>query len=302
MRLGLMPSWTQPFILKLVDVGLVLALTYMLLLIIGERRTLWMVRGLIVLMLGAVVGKQLGLEFLSFVLDKLAIGSVLAMAVIFQADFRRFLELLGRGRITQLLSSSTQIVPNSDNVIDEIVDAVKELSQNRTGALMILETGEPIEESDFPVPGVKINAEISKELLQTIFQTSTLLHDGALLISGDRIMAAGIILPLSERTASRQLGTRHRAAMGITERLPNCICVVVSEETGSISLAEAGNLNRPLTSSKLKELLEQKFSPAVDQKVVNPGLRSLVLQLLKKGQALFRRVFRLSSSTSQKKL
>jgi uncharacterized protein (TIGR00159 family) len=302
MRLGPIPSWTQPLILKLVDVGLVLALTYMLLLIIGERRTLWMVRGLIVLMLGAVVGKQLGLEFLSFVLDKLAIGSVLAMAVIFQADFRRFLELLGRGRITQLLSSSTQVLPNSDNVIDEIVDAVKELSQNRTGALMILETGEPIEESDFPVPGVKINAEISKELLQTIFQTSTLLHDGALLISSDRIVAAGIILPLSERTASRQLGTRHRAAMGITERLPNCICVVVSEETGSISLAEAGNLNRPLTSSKLKELLEEKFSPAVDREVVNPGLRSLLLQVLKKGQGLFRRVFRLSSSTSRKKL
>lgn len=301
MRLGPIPSWTQPLILKFLDVGLVLALTYMLLLIIGEKRTLWMVRGLIVLMLGAVIGKQLGLEFLSFVLDKLAIGSVLAMAVIFQGDFRRFLELLGRGRIIQLVTSSTQAVPDSDNKIDEIVDAVKELSQNRTGALMILETGEPIEESDFPVPGVRINAEVSKELLQTIFQTSTLLHDGALLISGDRIMAAGIILPLSDRSASRQLGTRHRAAMGITERLPNCICVVVSEETGSISLAEGGNLNRPLTSSKLKELLEEKFLPAAGSEVVNPGLRSFVIQFLQKGQAIFNRVFRLSSSTSRKK-
>jgi hypothetical protein len=107
----------------------------------------------------------------------------------------------------------------------------------------------------FSVPGVRLNAEVSKELLQTIFQTSTLLHDGAVLIRASRLVAAGVILPISERVASRQLGTRHRAAMGITERVEHCICVVVSEETGSISLAERGTLNRPFTSSKLRGIL-----------------------------------------------
>ncbi len=92
-------------------------------------------------------------------------------------------------------------------------------------------------------------------------------------------MAAGVILPLSERSASRQLGTRHRAAMGITERVENCICVVVSEETGSISLAERGTLNRPLTSSKLKELLEARFSQTPDREPVAPDLRSLGRQI-----------------------
>lgn len=298
---GTDPVWTQSLLLKSVDLGLVLTLTYLALLIVGERRTLWMVRGLIALMLAAAVSKQLKLELLSFVLEKLVIGSALAIAVIYQSEFRRFLEQLGRGQIVQLFQPSRRAIPEPDNVIDEIVDAVKELSQNRIGALMIMETSGPIDERDFSVPGVRLNAEVSKELLQTIFQTSTLLHDGAVLISGDRLVAAGVILPLSDRTASRQLGTRHRAAMGITERVGNCICVVVSEETGSISLAERGILNRPLTSSKLKELLEARFSPAVDREAVAPGLRSLGRQIAVKGRALVRRVFRLPSSTSQEK-
>jgi uncharacterized protein (TIGR00159 family) len=294
-------SWTQSLLIHSVDVGLVLALTYLVLLIIGERRTLWMVRGLIVLMLAAALSDRLGLTLLSFVLEKLVVGSALAMAVIFQSEFRRFLEQLGRGEITQLFQPNRRSLPKPDSLIDEIVDAVKELSQNRIGALMILETTGPIDERDFSVPGVKLNAELSKELLQTIFQTSTLLHDGAVFIRGDRVVAAGVILPLSDRTASRQLGTRHRAAMGITERVGNCVCVVVSEETGSISLAERGTLNRPLTSSKLKELLEAKFTPARDEKAVAPSLRSLGRRIEAKIGAVMGRVFRFPSSTSKEK-
>lgn len=278
----------------LIDIGLVLALTYVMLVIIGERRTLWMVRGFIVLMLAAAISRRLELTLLSFVLNNLVIGAAVAMAFILQSEFRRFLEQLGRGEILQLFQPSRRSLPRSDSVTDEIVDAVKELSQNRTGALLILETSSPIDERDFSVPGVKLNAEVSKELLQTIFQTTTLLHDGAVLIRGSRILAAGVILPLSERTASRQLGTRHRAAMGITERVENCVCVVVSEETGSISLAERGTLNRPLTSSKLKELLEARFSPSGDREAGAPNLRTLgrhiiarvlsLLQISKRGR------------------
>jgi uncharacterized protein (TIGR00159 family) len=284
-----------------IDIGLVLALTYLVLLIIGERRTLWMVRGLIVLMLATAVSNRLGLTLLSFVLEKLVVGSAVAMAVIFQSEFRRFLEQLGRGEVIQLFRAKRRPLPKPDSVIDEIVDAVKELSQNRTGALMIMETSGPIDERDVSVPGVQLNAEISKELLQTIFQTTTLLHDGAVLIRGSRVAAAGVILPLSERTASRQLGTRHRAAMGITERVENCLCIVVSEETGSISLAERGKLNRPLTSNKLKELLEARFSTAVDREAVAPGLRNLGQQFKSKGRVLLSRFLRFPSSTSNEK-
>lgn len=300
------PDWTQSLrrllvtenFRVLIDVGLVLALTYMMLVIIGERRTLWMVRGFIILMLAAALSRRLGLSLLNFVLNNLVIGSAVAMAFILQSEFRRFLELLGRGEILQLFQSSRRTTLKSGSVTDEIVDAVKELSQNRTGALLILETGSPIDERDFSVPGVRLNGEVSKELIQTIFQTTTLLHDGAVLIRDTRVVAAGVILPLSERTASRQLGTRHRAAMGITERVENCICVVVSEETGSISLAERGALNRPLTSSKLKELLEARFSQTVDRETVAPDLRSLGRQIGLKGFALMSRLLGRSKGKS----
>jgi len=293
-------NWTQS-LLFLIDVGLVLTLTYIVLLVIAERRTLWMVRGFIILILASAVSSFLRLTLLSFVLSNLVIGSAVAMAVILQSEVRRFLEQLGQGELLQLLQPAQRAVPKANSVIDEIVDAVKELSQNRTGALLIIETGSPIDERDFSVPGVKLNAEISKELIQTIFQTTTLLHDGAMLIRSSRIMAAGVILPISDRTASRQLGTRHRAAMGVTERVESCVVIVVSEETGSISLAERGILNRPLTSSKLKELLEDRLSWSVDREAVAPNLRSLGRRVREKGFPALSRLFRLSLPGFRKK-
>ena len=276
----LIEQQSRPWSLRVVDIGLVLLLSYLLLAMIGDRRTLWMVRGLIVLVLAAHLSDRFGLSMLAFVLTSLAIGAAASLAFVLQSELRLFLEHLGRGQIMQFFRPMHRVVPKTDSILDEIVDAVKELSQCRIGALLILETSGPIDDRNFSVPGVRLNSEISKELIQTIFQPTTLLHDGAMLIRGSRIMAAGVILPISERTASRQLGTRHRAAMGITERVENCICVVVSEETGSISLAERGKLNRPLTSTKLKELLEVRFAQSVDgREVVAPNLRSLVQKL-----------------------
>lgn len=294
------PECVRSLLLSAIDIGLVLLLVYMILIIIGERRTLWMVRGLIVLMLASAMSSVLGLRLLSFVLEKLVIGSAVAMALILQAEFRRLLEQLGRGEIVQLFRPSREAPPKPDSVIDEIVDAVKELSQNRTGALLILETDRPVDERDFSVPGVRLNAEVSKELLQTIFQTTTLLHDGAVFIRGSRVVAAGVILPISERTASRQLGTRHRAAMGITERVENCLCIVVSEETGSISLAERGTLNRPLTSSRLRDILRERFAQSADRES-GGSLRNLGRQLKSRVKALFSRPYRSKLSDREKK-
>lgn len=284
-------QWTQSLFLLMTDVGLVLALTYIVLLVIAERRTLWMVRGFIFLMLAAAISQRLQLTLLSFVLNNLVIGSAVAMAVILQSEVRRFLEQLGRGELLNLLKPSQRATLGSNSVIDEIVDAIRDLSQSRTGALLMVETtNTPVDERDFSVPGVRLNAEVSREILQTLFQTTTLLHDGAVLIRGSKIVAAGIILPISDRDASRQLGTRHRAAMGITERVNNCLCIVVSEETGSISLAEKGVLNRPLTSSKLRELLENRLTFSIDREVVTSGLPRLLQRFTKKSVGLLSRL------------
>ncbi|MDA0266334.1 MAG: diadenylate cyclase CdaA [Cyanobacteria bacterium] len=291
--LNLSRVWLLPFL----DVALVLLLLYTILVLIGERRTLWMVRGFIVLLLVATLSRRLGLELLGFVLDKLVIGAAVAMALMLQGEFRRLLEHIGQGQFRQLLTMPYPESPApSSNIVDELVDAVKDLSQNRIGALIIVECEKPIDERHFSVPGVRLNAEVSKELLQTIFQTTTLLHDGAVLIRGKRVLAAGVILPISERSASRQLGTRHRAAMGITERVDRCLCIVVSEETGSISVAERGILHRPLTSSKLKSLLHTKLSITRDRDVVTPQLLGLGKRLRGQGLWLLRRITRFPSS------
>jgi uncharacterized protein (TIGR00159 family) len=297
MTLGIgVSQFTESWLRQSLDLGLVIALTFMVLLAVRDRRTLWMVRGLIVLMVAAAIAERCHFRLLNFALDKLVIGAALAMSVVFQSEFRRFLEQLGRGNLLPSLNQKRRVGDGADRSIDRIVDAVKELSQQRIGALMILETNEMMDERDFAVPGVKLDAELSKELIQTIFQNTTLLHDGAVFIRGDRVVAAGVILPLSDRTASRQLGTRHRAAMGITERTNNCVCIVVSEETGSISLAEAGVLDRPLTSSKLKELLELRFAPTSERESARPSLRTFGRKFRARSLLLFRRLLQLQNN------
>lgn len=291
------PQWLTPVIIPTLDLLLVTALTYLILLAVGEGRTLWMVRGLVLLMGATALSQSLGLQLLTFVLEKLVLGSAVALAMIFQADFRRFLERLGRGNIIQMFQKTRRPEVKPDAVIDEIVDAVKELSQKRVGALIVMETNEPIEAGEITVPGVELNADISKELLQTIFQPATLLHDGAVLIRNSQIASAGMILPLSQQNASRQLGTRHRAAMGITELIPYCLCIVVSEETGSISLAEKGLLNRPLTSNKLREILLEKFGTAAEERSAKLGLRSFSRQFMNQGGGI---ISRLGSNPAKK--
>ncbi|MCS6959055.1 MAG: diadenylate cyclase CdaA [Pseudanabaenaceae cyanobacterium SKYGB_i_bin29] len=259
-----LPTWLP----LVIDITAVFLLSWGLLSLSNDRRTVLLARGYIFLVVVTLLLRQIinwgnveRLPMLTLVLNSLLTGISVALAVMFQTEIRRFLENLGEGNWRYFLPQDRQARAGSRSVavIDEIIEAVRELSQNRTGALLVVETGEPIGEKDIHEPGVKIDAQLSKELLQTIFQTSTLLHDGAVIIRGDKIVAAGVILPLSERKASREIGTRHRAAMGITERIPECFCIVVSEETGSIGFAEGGKLERPISSSNLREILEAKL-------------------------------------------
>ncbi|MGD1901119.1 MAG: diadenylate cyclase CdaA [Geitlerinemataceae cyanobacterium] len=281
-QLLLTQAWPQVLVARLgqhlgaaIDFALVLGLLYAFTVVVSERRTVWMVQGLAVCVLASALSRAFDLLLLHLVLDKVAIVAAVSFAIALQSETRQFLEQLGRGDLRSLFQSASPRREQSNSTIDEIVEAVRKLSQNRTGALLLLETDRPIDERDLSVLGVKLNAEVSSELLQTIFQTSTPLHDGAVWIRDSRVLSAGSILPLSERTASRQLGTRHRAAMGITERVPQSLCIVVSEETGSISIAERGCLDRPLTSAKLREILDTRFTVNAESEVKTPGLRKL---------------------------
>lgn len=252
----LLSSETLAKVRTVVDVVLVLALTYAILRVVAERRTLWMIRGFIFLLLATSLSRAIELQFLSFVLHNLVIGSAVALAVILQSEIRIFLEQLGRGQFLGFVQPVAESSLTND-AVDLIVTAVKGLSQDRTGALILLETHTKLSPQDFTHAGIALNARLSPELITSIFQVSSPLHDGAIWVRGAEVIAAKLILPLSDRTGPWQLGTRHRAALGITERISHCVCVVVSEETGSISLAFKGELQRPLTSSKLGELLRQ---------------------------------------------
>ncbi|WP_460192610.1 diadenylate cyclase CdaA [Thermosynechococcus sp. FA-CM-4201] len=252
----LLSSETLAKVRTVVDVVLVLTLTYAILRVVAERRTLWMIRGFIFLLLATSLSRAIELQFLSFVLHNLVIGSAVALAVILQSEIRIFLEQLGRGQFLGFVQPVAESSLTND-AVDLIVTAVKGLSQDRTGALILLETHTKLSPQDFTHAGIALNARLSPELITSIFQVSSPLHDGAIWVRGAEVIAAKLILPLSDRTGPWQLGTRHRAALGITERISHCVCVVVSEETGSISLAFKGELQRPLTSSKLGELLRQ---------------------------------------------
>lgn len=180
---GFPPDLTSllPFFHGALDLGLVIGLFYLLSRVFGENQILWIMRGLLVLMVAQLVSDRLHLELLKFVLEKFVLGTAVALAVIFQAELRRFLELLGQGRFLELLRRRSSSPPSTD-AIDEIVDAVKELSQNRIGALMVMEAQGILDSRIFLNRGVAIDSKLSKELLQTIFQPKTLLHDGAIFI------------------------------------------------------------------------------------------------------------------------
>lgn len=258
-------AWLQQFnFLSLLDWALAVLLLALALYYTRDSRAGVLVRGFILLLVLFLVTTPLPL--VNLILDRLLVATAVAMGVLFQPEFRRLLEQLAKAiRIEWPGNAGDYEDDPEEDLLEELVQAVRELSQNRTGALIVIEPDQPIDSRVFTDKGVLLQARVSREILQTIFQTTTLLHDGAVVIHQDRIRAAGVILPVSERVASRQLGTRHRAAMGITEQT-NCLCIVVSEETGSISLAEGGRLERPLTSTKLQELLAKRLRGSRDAK------------------------------------
>jgi len=223
---------------------------------ITESRTLWLLRGYLFLVaLAWFVQRYANLPLTSKLVDALVLACSLALAILWQGELRRLMELLGTGRFGVLFANRSidKMVTGSVNVL---TDAAGRLSQARRGALIVLDLGSDLRPEDFLSPGIKVDAQLSVDLLLSLFALETPLHDGAVLVQNNRIMAAGVILPLSRQGLNRY-GTRHLAALGLTERHNRCLCVVVSEETGTLSLARQGRLERPITSSRLRELLSE---------------------------------------------
>lgn len=234
------------------DILVVAFFLYRIYLLIRNTRATALVKGLVVLGLLTLVAGWLQLHAVSWILEKLMTVLIVALPVVFQPELRRALEQLGRGKFY----ISSRVVSESDRsaVIDNVVEAAEVMSKNLIGALIVFERATGLD--DYIDTGIRIEGLVSKELLGNIFIVNTPLHDGAVIIRENRIMAAGCLLPLTrDRSLSSELGTRHRAAIGISE-MADCVVVVVSEETGTISYTYGGHIYRHIDGETLRNRLK----------------------------------------------
>ena len=276
-----MSSWGFLNLKLLLDVFFAAGFGMLLFSRVKEQRTLWLLRGYLFLVsLAWFVQRFASLPLTSKLIDALVIACSLSLAILWQGELRRLMELLGTGRLTVLLGNPPKEFRANSNAVNQLVDAAGKLSQNRRGALMVVDLGSDLRPEDFLYSGIKIDALLSTDLLINLFASDTPLHDGAILVKGNKIISAGVILPLSRQGISRY-GTRHLAALGITERFDRCICVVVSEETGTLSLANQGKLERPITSSRLQELLND-FIGGLNNQTISKSSTNRNVSLQKK--------------------
>lgn len=238
-------------ILDVIDTALVAYFLYRIYLMLKHTRAAALVKGLIVLVFLMVLSRWLNLHVINWILEKLMTVVMIALPVVFQPELRRALEQIGRGR---LFHKTTELDEQElEEVIGAVTSAAVVMSQRKVGALIVFERETGLEERI--ETGVQIDGLVSDSLLLNIFEKDTPLHDGAVIIRGKRIVAASCLLPLTDaRNLSQELGTRHRAALGISEQ-SDAIVLVVSEETGTISLAKNGELLRYLQADDVKELL-----------------------------------------------
>jgi diadenylate cyclase len=241
------------------DIALTALLIYGLFSLIRGTRAVRLVIGVTVLYAIYVAAQALGLQLLSQILQAGAVVGLLALVVVFQPELRRALERIGR-----FGSFGWLIAPAAGRSVEKVAEAVARasaiLSADKIGALIVLERQTGLQ--DAAETGVMVEADLTVELLTTIFTPRAPLHDGAVLVRGDRIVAAGCVLPLSETAIYRErFGTRHRAAVGITEGT-DALAVVVSEETGAVSLVVRGRIIRNLDEDRLRGALAAQLSPA----------------------------------------
>ena len=254
-------SWTS-----LVDILLVAIVIYWIFVLIRGTRAVRIVIGLSILYLVYLLAEALDLRLLSSLLQTGAVVGLFAIVVVFQPELRRALEQIGRfGSVGRFFVSSE--VASAERVAREISRAARILAGSRHGALIVLERETGLQDLAAD-SGVPVNADLRAELLVTIFYRGTALHDGAVIISGERIESAGVLLPLSQNVLdSERYGTRHRAAIGISEQT-DAIVVVVSEETGSISLVIRGRIERNLSEEKLRRRIFNLIRPQAPRRAM----------------------------------
>ena len=243
-------------IIDFLDIIIVAVIFYKLLMLIRETRAEQLIKGLIVLLIVLNVSKWMNLHMVHYILENTMTVGVIALLVVFQPELRRALEYIGRTKWLSM-SISEVIKEEMKHNIGEITNAVSSLSRAKTGALIVMERYTGLNE--IVSTGTLIEGRISSLLIANIFEHNAPLHDGAVLIKKEKIMAAGCFLPLSTKSdLSSDLGTRHRAALGMVEN-SDAVVIVVSEETGAISVAIDGELRRFLDVNSLKEILFESF-------------------------------------------
>jgi diadenylate cyclase len=247
----LMNSLTALDIFSILDIIVVSYIFYKGYMLIKETRAVQLLKGILLILLLIPVSSILRLTMLKWILEKTITIGVLSIIIIFQPEIRRALEHLGRSAFNDIHILEDEEA--MEKVVTEVAEAVESLSNERTGALIVIENRTGL--GEVIGTGTKLDAVVSSALLQNIFVVNTPLHDGATIIRNDRIVAAGCFLPLtSNDNISKSLGTRHRAAIGISEN-SDALTIIVSEETGTISLTVNGRLTRNYTKERLRDIL-----------------------------------------------
>ena len=258
----------------IIDILVVAFLIYKAIWFVRRTNSYNLAKGIIVFLVVMLLADLFDLKMISFVLRKAAELGLIALVVLFQPELRRLLERMGSGFTTLRGEIGTEI----DSAIAHAVLACTEMSASHTGALVIFERN--IKLNEIMSTGTIINADTNAELIKNIFYNKAPLHDGALVIRGGRIAAAGCVLPLTKSTnLSKELGMRHRAGIGLSEQ-SDAVVIIVSEETGSISVAIDGMLKRHLTAATLERLLRAEL--IIEENDQNPrGIKQILKKLLK---------------------
>ncbi|GIQ65490.1 cyclic di-AMP synthase CdaA [Paenibacillus cisolokensis] len=254
-------TW-HDWIKDIIDVAIVSFIIYKLMELVRGTRAVQLLKGILMLVATWAVSTWFNLYTLKWLMNQMFTFGVVSVLIIFQPELRRALEQLGRGK---LFSRSTTLERDMVNeCISEVIKAVTNMSERRIGALIVFERSTGVNE--LIESGIQMEAKVSSELLINIFTPNTPLHDGAVIIRNNQIMAAGCYLPLSENPfISKELGTRHRAAIGVSE-VCDALAVVVSEETGQVSLALGGMIVRDITEESLISKLFEELYQAANSK------------------------------------
>lgn len=249
------------YLADILDILVVTYVIYKLMMVIRGTKAVQLLKGIFVILLVWALSYLLGLKTLQWLVNQAITYGLLAIIIIFQPELRRALEQLGRGKFFSRGQSPEE--ETLEKNVEAITKATYYMSKRRIGALMSIERETGM--GDYVETGIPLYAKLSKELLINIFIPNTPLHDGAVIIKESEIIAAACYLPLSESPfISKELGTRHRAAIGISE-VTDSITVVVSEETGQVSLAKNGELLRNIAEKELREILQQELAYETDQ-------------------------------------